>query len=123
MQCIEAQFEEILVTKTKSTGEQSADFPIDALHLSTAQAGFVEAQDSAGMAFEGFGHCGELTDCAGVGFGAPFSQQCPRFAAVGLLPELSEFLLQQIRTLQGLVDFQAALQAAGGVLFQILFAV
>ena len=68
MKRVEAQFEKIVVAKAKGAGEQTANLAIDSFHLSAGQTGVVKAQDSLGVAEEGFCHGLELTDSAGGGF-------------------------------------------------------
>ena len=65
IESVETQFEEIMVAEAKGAGEQAADFPVDAFHLSTGEPGFVVAQDALGMAKEGCRHSLELPDAAG----------------------------------------------------------
>ena len=54
MKSVEAQFEKIVVAKAKGAGEQTANLAIDSFHLSAGQTGVVKAQDSLGVAEEGF---------------------------------------------------------------------
>ena len=77
MKSVEAQFEEIVVAKAKGASEQTANLAIDSLHLSAGQTRVVKAQDSFGLAEEGFCHGLELTDSAGAGFCGPFAQEGP----------------------------------------------
>ena len=92
MKCVEAQFEKIVVAKAKGAGEQTANLAIDSFHLSAGQTGVVKAQDSLGLAEEGFCHGMELTDSAGGGLRGPFAQEGPGFTPIVLLPKFAQFL-------------------------------
>ena len=72
------------------------------------------------MAKEGLRHSLKLSDAAGFGLRAPFAQESPGIASVFLLPEFSEFLLEQVGTLQRLVKGETAFQAPGGVFLQVV---
>src|SRR6266850_2325830 len=87
MKSVEAQFEKIVVAKAKGAGEQTANLAIDAFHLSAGQTGGVKAQDSLGVAEEGFCHGLELADSAGGGFCGPFAQEGPGSTPIVLLPK------------------------------------
>ena len=82
MKSVEAQFEKIVVAKAKGAGEQTANLAIDPFHLSAGQTGVVKAQDSLGVAEEGFCHGLELADSAGGGFCGPFAQEGPGFTPI-----------------------------------------
>jgi hypothetical protein len=119
MKSVEAQFEKIVVAKAKGAGEQTANLAIDAFHLSAGQTGVVKAQDSLGLAEEGFCHGLELADSAGSGFCSPFAQEDPGSTPIVLLPKFAQFLFEQVGALERLIDFQASLQSPGSVLFHM----
>ena len=62
------------------------------------------------MAKEGLRHSLELPDAAGFCLRAPFAQESPSLAPVFLLPEFCELLLEQVGTLQRLVESETSFQ-------------
>src|SRR5258705_10332850 len=119
MKSVEAQFEKIVVAKAKGAGEQTANLAIDAFHLSAGQTSVVKAQDSLGVAEEGFCHGLGLADSGGGGVCGPFEQGGPGFTPIVRLPKFAPVLFEQGGGLGVLIVFQVFVQRLGRVLFQL----